>query len=993
MDTALSCKDEGNKSFSEGDTAGAIRAYTEGLKHASAGGDTSLTATLYTNRAVAHWKAGDAKACEEDCTSALALEPVRIKALYKRAQAYDSLGEHAKALLDLRKLCQLDTTNKEAIALARTVRDKVGKEAASQTPAKRALAELPKTPNSTAISEGQYLNALQTLCKLAEEDPNTAAVVLKPIGETDTTGLSLLWDYATSSNVKFALMALKALSDFSSHTVFGIPAVSKLYSANSTLETLDSNSGGVLAPASFSDILTSSSSTADISLAAVTLLYRVLSHDDAILKSLPSDRAGTEEALTICGASTHKTVASAWSSALSHSNAVVRDHALEGVVKWCSEPEEDFLSSTSTSDADARQAAYVQKQRRSWFARDKGLAAADVCAQALVAMLSSDVEKERRKASAAISRVVRAVAGALEADKAKERDKALLQDILKPYLQFGGDTSGMSRLEAAVRRVALATAVATGEQDIGTWAINIDGYIPEVMTLSEMTGSSLAQETSAEAMCVCASFEGGRPLLAPVVESGIIFRLMDSSSAVTRSAAASAYTKLGMISQALKGDSSDIVKLLNVSLDLLSDKVTPQEKERAIESLTFLATKTKVKEELVYGSSRCRASLDRLCNAAKDIDGRSPIAFGLATIFGSIAISMEELQAEALRGKDMTQEQYQQLQKLQEAHGQGPKGDATDESDTTDAAMKRANKLVKAGVIEALRKLTVNSSEPTLRAIARCYRILCTDPASRGAIVAKGGLSANLKLASGTDTSTVSEARHAVAKALVSTNPNLLTEAQRMDSAGCIMSMCADHNSTNLQQFEGLLALTNLASVGYEVQGTIAANKGLSTLHYLMFSDHTMVRRAATEAMLNMLAHEDTQAFFVRTPDTAKLWCAFAGLREEDRPTALAAAGGIAVIASNVEAAEKLMASDVLDTLAELLQCGDEDLAHRAAAAIIQLASHESTAEQVLSSGSLCEALAYALRTIQPTAPAFSAITRASEMFASKALESGALGG
>jgi hypothetical protein len=52
------------------------------------------------------------------------------------------------------------------------------------------------------------------------------------------------------------------------------------------------------------------------------------------------------------------------------------------------------------------------------------------------------------------------------------------------------------------------------------------------------------------------------------------------------------------VSQALKGDSNDIAKLLNVSLDLIGSDVPASDKERSVEVLAFLATKTKVKEEL-----------------------------------------------------------------------------------------------------------------------------------------------------------------------------------------------------------------------------------------------------------------------------------------------------------------------------------------------------------------------------------------------------------
>lgn len=43
-----------------------------------------------------------------------------------------------------------------------------------------------------------------------------------------------------------------------------------------------------------------------------------------------------------------------------------------------------------------------------------------------------------------------------------------------------------------------------------------------------------------------------------------------------------------------------------------------------------------VKEELCYGSARCPKALSRLCRAAENTSGTSPIAYGLAFLFSSV---------------------------------------------------------------------------------------------------------------------------------------------------------------------------------------------------------------------------------------------------------------------------------------------------------------------------------------------------------------------
>ena len=100
------------------------------------------------------------------------------------------------------------------------------------------------------------------------------------------------------------------------------------------------------------------------------------------------------------------------------------------------------------------------------------------------------------------------------------------------------------------------------------------------------------------------------------------------------------------------------------------------------------------------------------------------------------------------------------------------------------------------------------------------------------------------------------EAAHAVSKILITTNPNILSEHQRLGCIKPLVMLCKESATSNLQQFEALLALTNILSCGTPEHDKFAAEKGVSVVHYLVFSEHLMVRRAATEALCNMAANE-----------------------------------------------------------------------------------------------------------------------------------------
>ena len=75
------------------------------------------------------------------------------------------------------------------------------------------------------------------------------------------------------------------------------------------------------------------------------------------------------------------------------------------------------------------------------------------------------------------------------------------------------------------------------------------------------------------------------------------------------------------------------------------------------------------------------------------------------------------------------------------------------------------------------------------------------------------------------------------------------------------MKLVKDHEASDSQSFESLLSLTNLGGYDHETKRRILSLRGLSVLSYTMFSDHTLVRTAATEAMSNLVPHPEVIEF------------------------------------------------------------------------------------------------------------------------------------
>lgn len=101
-------KSKGNDCVKQGDFKKAICFYTEAIR------SYKFDAAFFTNRALCYLKLKQYIDCIEDCSIAIQLDPVCVKAFYRRMQANENLANIDDALSDCRKVLQLDANNKDA---------------------------------------------------------------------------------------------------------------------------------------------------------------------------------------------------------------------------------------------------------------------------------------------------------------------------------------------------------------------------------------------------------------------------------------------------------------------------------------------------------------------------------------------------------------------------------------------------------------------------------------------------------------------------------------------------------------------------------------------------------------------------------------------------------------------------------------------------------------------------------------------------------------
>ncbi|XP_071454535.1 mitochondrial import receptor subunit TOM70 [Hetaerina americana] len=130
-------KKEGNRHFKDGKYSDAIRCYNAAIDACPKEKVYDLS-TFYQNRAAAYEQLKDYESSKDDCTKALELNPTYVKALHRRAKAYESTNDLKRCLEDVTAACLLDHfQNQAAIAMADRVLRELGHQHAKDAMAKR----------------------------------------------------------------------------------------------------------------------------------------------------------------------------------------------------------------------------------------------------------------------------------------------------------------------------------------------------------------------------------------------------------------------------------------------------------------------------------------------------------------------------------------------------------------------------------------------------------------------------------------------------------------------------------------------------------------------------------------------------------------------------------------------------------------------------------------------------------------------------------------
>ena len=460
--------------------------------------------------------------------------------------------------------------------------------------------------------------------------------------------------------------------------------------------------------------------------------------------------------------------------------------------------------------------------------------------------------------------------------------------------QCSGSISKLLSEEDETSHIQGMTALATvlqGVVQVGNMIFSDDTILPKVVALAD-SDNPRCQIIAVELLALSAS---DKDHCKKIMEPGVplMKKLFMSTDDRIKIRALVGLCKLGSVGgwniNARTFSTEELLKLQDACKKfLLSSTKDTTLRKWAIEGTAFLSMDAEVKEVLIKDSPVLKVLLKEVAITSSNDQS---LLYGIATILVNLTNSYDK------------PEKNPELEELGKYAGENlPK---EHEFDNEKYVIQRVAVLLQEGVVPALVAIGSCDSLQTKEQVARALLALSNDQANRGIVVQQGGAKCLLSLALTNTKGGKLAAAQALAKIGITTNPELAFPGQR--SLEVIRPLVALLRSeSGLQQFEGLMALTNLAGMDNDVRRRILKEGGVREIESLMFEEHELIRRAATEAMCNLVQLEDvTKRFHDDDVERVKLLTLFAG--EEDKDLATAAAGALAQLTHSVIVCRKMM--------------------------------------------------------------------------------------
>ena len=380
-----------------------------------------------------------------------------------------------------------------------------------------------------------------------------------------------------------------------------------------------------------------------------------------------------------------------------------------------------------------------------------------------------------------------------------------------------------------------------------------------------------------------------------------------------------------------KVDQSDLIanfKSMVISTDAGS-------KQDSVEGLAYASLQAKFREDL----SKDSHFLKRLIEIMSAPSTPGNIIFGGLTIFANITAFLPIQSDEEKRMAQL------------KAYANVQKPSAPDDLLDNDHATARCTRVLQAGVVPLLVQICKKGTANILSQSSQILLNLTNDKKGRGLMTQQGAVKLLIltwehmaSTAASSKTGTTSfpptaqpVTAQALSRLLISVDPRLVFNSA-LPSTSAIRPLQSQLSRTEssiwqLHAFEAMLALTNLAALDEATQNHIIRSAFDTIVDDLLLSNHTLLRRAATQLVCNLMGSPYCVEKFADGSPRAKhrLHLLLAMTDVDDTPTRSAAGGALATLLScgDITVTPFLQQEKGVDFLIGLCQDEDEDLRHR----------------------------------------------------------------
>ena len=436
----------------------------------------------------------------------------------------------------------------------------------------------------------------------------------------------------------------------------------------------------------------------------------------------------------------------------------------------------------------------------------------------------------------------------------------------------------------------------------------IEGFVPSLVPLLEKKVKSERAEQAALDMLSAACIDTACRHAIHKHCTEWLTRIMNSDKEKSKNIAAVVLAKTQGpgnpgekgISKVSDDEEDDLVPRLKTMMI----SAGPATLNSSIEGLAYASTQPKVKEELAND----RAFIKRLFDAMKRAQTGSTTIFGALTLIDNVT-----------RYLPTTSEEQKKLSQLKAYANAAPSSAEPSPLDSDSSVTKRNTTLVRAGLAALLVSISKSLSSTSTSLLVSILLSLSRNSSNRGTLAQQGAARLLLQTYtsipgnSGTDIKFRFTAAHALARILISVDPTLIFPASGSPPLTSTIRplltlLTPPESETNssrdlLPTFEGLLALTNLASTPSAPLHEQIIRYATPTLEDLSLHSNHLIQRACTELMCNLCTMAPGVKLFADPTPEAKrrLNVVMALADSEDLQTRLGAGGALAGITTSSE--------------------------------------------------------------------------------------------